>query len=261
MFILTFSTIEIFNFSNDKKNPKSLVTIFFYNCLKFEFIRNMSKLRKFASNFVFGKSVDKIFLVLSKYLKILYKVPHMHNILLAFKVQILTKIRQNYEYLQIIFPRSTPPPNVQQNGTHLPTFFKLFQSHNVKYFVAFINPALIVSNIGQLFKLCHFNSLDLSKMNFSNTFPKAETWSAESYVIVQRVLEIVSIFFKDNKHVIICLIIPFMASWTLIYFATAFWMLYVAHLITGSVRKYKTVFDTKLGRKVFLKDHFCRSIS
>ncbi|KAE9522317.1 hypothetical protein AGLY_017285 [Aphis glycines] len=26
-----------------------------------------------------------------------------------------------------------------------------------------------------------------------------------------------------------------MASWTLIYFATAFWMLYVAHLITGSV--------------------------
>ncbi|KAE9544280.1 hypothetical protein AGLY_001459 [Aphis glycines] len=117
-----------------KKNPKSLVTIFFYKCLKFEFIRNMSKLRKFASNFVVGKSfsinfssniykknstglrqkifmsivifftVNKIFLAQSKYLKILYKVPHMHIFfLLAFEVQILTKIRQNYEYLQIIF--------------------------------------------------------------------------------------------------------------------------------------------------------------
>ncbi|KAE9524250.1 hypothetical protein AGLY_015289 [Aphis glycines] len=48
--------------------------------------------------------VDKIFLTISKYLKIFYKVPHMHNfLLLAFEVQILTKIRQNYEYLQIIF--------------------------------------------------------------------------------------------------------------------------------------------------------------
>ncbi|KAE9537241.1 hypothetical protein AGLY_006264 [Aphis glycines] len=34
---------------------------------KFEFIRNMSKLQKFTSNFVVGKSVDKIFLGLSKY--------------------------------------------------------------------------------------------------------------------------------------------------------------------------------------------------
>ncbi|KAE9525930.1 hypothetical protein AGLY_013979 [Aphis glycines] len=40
-----------------KKNPKSLVTPFFYECLKFEVIRNMSKLRKFASNFVVGKSI------------------------------------------------------------------------------------------------------------------------------------------------------------------------------------------------------------
>ncbi|KAE9526120.1 hypothetical protein AGLY_013751 [Aphis glycines] len=48
-----------------KKNPKSLVTIFFYKCLKFEFIRNMSKLRKFASNFVVEKSISR------KYLKIL----------------------------------------------------------------------------------------------------------------------------------------------------------------------------------------------
>ncbi|KAE9524049.1 hypothetical protein AGLY_015530 [Aphis glycines] len=65
--------------------------------ITFEFIRNISKLRKFANNFVVGKSVDKIFLALSKYLKILYKVLHiihMHNFfLLAFEVQILTKIR------------------------------------------------------------------------------------------------------------------------------------------------------------------------
>ncbi|KAE9522776.1 hypothetical protein AGLY_016817 [Aphis glycines] len=51
-----------------KKNPKSLVTFFFYKFLKFEFIRNMSKLRKFARHNFF---------------------------LLAFEVQILTKIRQN----------------------------------------------------------------------------------------------------------------------------------------------------------------------
>ncbi|KAE9532803.1 hypothetical protein AGLY_009884 [Aphis glycines] len=48
-------------------------------------------------------AVDLIVLALSKYLKIVYKVPHMHNFfLLAFEVQILTKIRKNHEYLQII---------------------------------------------------------------------------------------------------------------------------------------------------------------
>ncbi|KAE9536967.1 hypothetical protein AGLY_006774 [Aphis glycines] len=53
------------------------------------------------------KSVDKIFLALSKYLKILYKVPHIIHrhifFLLSFEVKILTKIRKNHEYLQIIF--------------------------------------------------------------------------------------------------------------------------------------------------------------
>ncbi|KAE9529497.1 hypothetical protein AGLY_011593 [Aphis glycines] len=44
-------------------------------------------------------NVDKNFLAQSKYLKILYKAQFF---LLAFEVQILTKIRQNYEYLQII---------------------------------------------------------------------------------------------------------------------------------------------------------------
>ncbi|KAE9542375.1 hypothetical protein AGLY_003502 [Aphis glycines] len=77
-----------------KKNPKSFVTNFFYKFLKFEFIRNMSKLRKFAilkiwykvlHKFFFKYLVDKIFLAQSKYL---------HNFfLLAFEVQILTKIR------------------------------------------------------------------------------------------------------------------------------------------------------------------------
>ncbi|KAE9530693.1 hypothetical protein AGLY_011155 [Aphis glycines] len=62
-------TIEIFNFSNDKKKSEIVSHNFFYKFLKFEFIRNMSKLRKFASNFVVGKFVDKIFLADSKYLK------------------------------------------------------------------------------------------------------------------------------------------------------------------------------------------------
>ncbi|KAE9539854.1 hypothetical protein AGLY_005106 [Aphis glycines] len=127
----SLNTIEIFNFSNDKKKSEIVSHSFFYECLKFEFIRNMSKLRKFAilkiwykilHKFFFKYLVDKIFLAQSKYLKILYKA---HFFLLAFEVQILTKIRQNYEYLQIIFPRSTPPPNVQQNGTNLPAFFML----------------------------------------------------------------------------------------------------------------------------------------
>ncbi|KAE9542387.1 hypothetical protein AGLY_003514 [Aphis glycines] len=97
---------------------------------KLKFLRNLSKTRKFASNFerndndlsqtilnicYYSKSVirrylkilpvikirvfftvDKIFLAQSKYLK-------MHNFfLLAFEVQILTKIPQKHEYLQII---------------------------------------------------------------------------------------------------------------------------------------------------------------
>ncbi|KAE9542973.1 hypothetical protein AGLY_002884 [Aphis glycines] len=90
----------------------------------FKFLRNLSKTRKFATlrqrfipndfkYLLLFKNVDKIFLALSKYLKILYKVPHMHNFfLLAFEVQILTKILRG--------PRSTPSPNVQQNGTHYP---------------------------------------------------------------------------------------------------------------------------------------------
>ncbi|KAE9524283.1 hypothetical protein AGLY_015322 [Aphis glycines] len=70
---------------------------------KFKFLRNLSKTRKFAilkiwykvlHKFFFKYLVDKIFLALSNYL---------HNFfLLAFKVQILTKISQNHEYLQII---------------------------------------------------------------------------------------------------------------------------------------------------------------
>ncbi|KAE9522876.1 hypothetical protein AGLY_016687 [Aphis glycines] len=81
-------------------------SIFLYGCNS---KTNHCKYLKFSPNvyvipyelFLF---VDKIFLAQSKYLKILYKVPHMHNFfLLAFEVQILTKIRQNHEYLQIIF--------------------------------------------------------------------------------------------------------------------------------------------------------------
>ncbi|XP_050053663.1 uncharacterized protein LOC126549147 [Aphis gossypii] len=72
-------------------------------------------------------------------------------------------------------------------------------------------------------------------MNFWNSFPKTGTWSAASCYFFQRFLEILSKFLLDNKHVIFCLIIPFMTSWTIIYFANDFWMLYVARLITGSV--------------------------
>ncbi|KAE9530614.1 hypothetical protein AGLY_011076 [Aphis glycines] len=65
-------------------------------------------------------NVDKIFLALSKYLKILYKVSHMHNFfLLALEVQILTKIRQNYEYLQIILPLKHKPPFSPTTGNYI----------------------------------------------------------------------------------------------------------------------------------------------
>ncbi|KAE9523705.1 hypothetical protein AGLY_015923 [Aphis glycines] len=58
------------------------------------------------------KSVDKILLAL-KYLK-------MHNFfLLAFEVQILTKIRQNYEYLQIILPLKHKPPFSPTTGNYI----------------------------------------------------------------------------------------------------------------------------------------------
>ncbi|KAE9545064.1 hypothetical protein AGLY_000607 [Aphis glycines] len=58
MFVLAFSIHIVLKVI--KKNPKSLVTIFFYKCLMFEFIRNMSKLRKFANNFVVGKSFENL---------------------------------------------------------------------------------------------------------------------------------------------------------------------------------------------------------
>ncbi|KAE9539584.1 hypothetical protein AGLY_004836 [Aphis glycines] len=81
------------------QNQFSTESIFLYGCNS---KTNHCKYLKFSPN-VYGSviyiHVDKIFLALSKYLKILYKVPHMHNFfLLAFEVQILTKIRQNHEY-------------------------------------------------------------------------------------------------------------------------------------------------------------------
>ncbi|KAE9533242.1 hypothetical protein AGLY_009283, partial [Aphis glycines] len=156
-----FSTESIFLYGCNTKTNHCKYMKFSPN-IYFKFLRNLSKTRKFAMrlNFKFLRNrvtitiypqtilnicyysksisrrylkilpilnffdVDKIFLAQLKYFKFLYKVPHMHNFFLfAFEVQILTKIRQNYEYLQIMFPRSTPPPNVQQNGTHLPAFF------------------------------------------------------------------------------------------------------------------------------------------
>ncbi|KAE9534016.1 hypothetical protein AGLY_008752 [Aphis glycines] len=67
--------------------------------------------------------VNKIFLALSKYLKILYKVPHIIQgtifFVLAFEVQILTKIRQNYEYLQIILPLKHKPPFSPTTGNYI----------------------------------------------------------------------------------------------------------------------------------------------
>ncbi|KAE9524012.1 hypothetical protein AGLY_015659, partial [Aphis glycines] len=81
MFILALSVQIVLKVI--KKNPKSLVTTFFYKFLKFKFIRNMSKLRKFAilkiwykvlHKFFFKYLVDKIFLAQSKYLKIAFEI-------------------------------------------------------------------------------------------------------------------------------------------------------------------------------------------
>ncbi|KAE9528814.1 hypothetical protein AGLY_012389 [Aphis glycines] len=106
-----FSTESIFLYGCNSKTNHCKYLKFSPN---FKFLQNLSKTRKFAKktrSIIIRKIltvVDKIFLALSKYLKILYKVSHMHNFfLLAFEVQILTKIRQNYEYLQIIFLLTT----------------------------------------------------------------------------------------------------------------------------------------------------------
>ncbi|KAE9537626.1 hypothetical protein AGLY_006649 [Aphis glycines] len=75
----------------------------------------------FSKNTLKFHHVDKIiFLALLKYLKIVYKVPHMHNFfLLAFEVQMLTKIRQNHEYLQIILPLKHKPPFSPTTGNYI----------------------------------------------------------------------------------------------------------------------------------------------
>ncbi|XP_050066711.1 uncharacterized protein LOC126555848 [Aphis gossypii] len=73
-------------------------------------------------------------------------------------------------------------------------------------------------------------------MKVWNSVPKAGTWTAASCMFIQRFLEIVSIFLLDNQHVIMCLTVSFMTSWTIILYSTTnIWLLYVARLITGSV--------------------------
>ncbi|KAE9536734.1 hypothetical protein AGLY_006967 [Aphis glycines] len=131
---------------------------FFFE-VSFKVLRNLSKTRKFASfssssyrenskhHYRKNFNVDKIFLAQSKYLKILYKVPHMHNFfLLAFEVQILTKIRQNHEYLQIILltnhlrsepPRSTPPL-MYSRAVPICRLF-LYDVNLISYEIAYLN--------------------------------------------------------------------------------------------------------------------------
>ncbi|KAE9521757.1 hypothetical protein AGLY_017847 [Aphis glycines] len=77
--------------------------------------------------------------------------------------------------------------------------------------------------------------LDSFKMNFWNSFQKVATWSAASYLYIRRFLDIVSVIIQNNKYVIMYLIIPIMTSWTMKYFSTNVWLLYVARLIAGSV--------------------------
>ncbi|KAE9544686.1 hypothetical protein AGLY_000228 [Aphis glycines] len=135
---------------------------------KFKFLQNLSKTRKFAilkiwykilHKFFFKYLVDKIFLTLSKYL---------HNFfLLAFEVQILKKfvkimnicklfcsskfIKLLTNHLRSESPRSTPPLNVQQSGTHLPTFFFLFSI----FFKTVEKCLLLTSIMNQGYSLLH----------------------------------------------------------------------------------------------------------
>ncbi|KAE9542706.1 hypothetical protein AGLY_002617 [Aphis glycines] len=81
--------------------------------LNFKFLRNSVTITIYPQTILnicyYSKSISRRYLKisLSKYLKIEYKVSHkIHRdnlFLLAFEVQIFTTIRQNYEYLQIIF--------------------------------------------------------------------------------------------------------------------------------------------------------------
>ncbi|KAE9526655.1 hypothetical protein AGLY_013303 [Aphis glycines] len=77
--------------------------------------------------------------------------------------------------------------------------------------------------------------LNLYKMDFGKSFPKVGIWSSASYLYIRRFLEIVSVIIQNNKHVIMYLIIPIMTSWTMKYFSTNVWLLYVARLIAGLV--------------------------
>ncbi|KAE9524123.1 hypothetical protein AGLY_015488, partial [Aphis glycines] len=204
---------------------------------KFKFLRNLSKTRKFANNFELSfenlvqgspliflqisyKSVDKIFLTLSKYL---------HNFfLLAFKVQILTKIRQNHEYLQIILltnhlrsesffvyndtislhsnliypsPRSTPPLNVQQSGTHLPTFYFIETRtiivivQKVKYFNIFSH---IIRHSLRVISHVQFISA-ISIMDDQKEFVNVNLNSSEFIISSQSIEQNKNSNFKNNE--------------------------------------------------------------
>ncbi|KAE9527758.1 hypothetical protein AGLY_012831 [Aphis glycines] len=77
--------------------------------------------------------------------------------------------------------------------------------------------------------------LNLYKMDFGKSFPKVGIWSSAPYLYIRRFFEIVSVMIQNNKHVIMYLIIPIMASWTMKYFSTNVWLLYKANLIAGLV--------------------------
>ncbi|KAE9536738.1 hypothetical protein AGLY_006971 [Aphis glycines] len=158
-------TTEIFDFyanfffevsvGSDQKNLKIntrflIITIFFYKRLYtsnfYEICQKRENLQVFlqvAIEKTRSIIIGKIFLISYSYNDLKIIRIYWHNFfLLAFEVEILTKIRQNHEYLQIIFPRSTPPPNVQQNGTHLPFLisysysdYKIIRIHRHNFFL------------------------------------------------------------------------------------------------------------------------------
>ncbi|KAE9542566.1 hypothetical protein AGLY_002477 [Aphis glycines] len=202
------------------QNQFSTESIFLYGCNS---KTNHCKYLKLSPNVyvsIIYIHVDKVFLAQTKYLKILYKVPHMHNFfLLAFEVQILTKIRQNHEYLQIIFPRSTPPPNVQQDGTHLPAFFfvtptiyleqkckvKSYAFHNSYYKYIIIHK----NKISRIF----FLSINLYYVLFINN---------KTYIV------------PGNKIDILVLKVPKLVSNNCTYISTIAQLFYSVKLIIGS---------------------------
>ncbi|KAE9536487.1 hypothetical protein AGLY_007276, partial [Aphis glycines] len=120
------------------QNQFSTESIFLY--VKFS---KTTEIFDFYANFFLKCRVDKIFLAQSKYLKILYKVPYISKFIKLFVFISNVKYSRLTNHLrsESFFSEVHPTPNVQQSGTHLPTFF--FFDYLVTYNKMLLSPIIV----------------------------------------------------------------------------------------------------------------------